>query len=158
MRRRGSRSRAHCSRCNPLLRQPYQPLMMKHVLLGIAAGVSIAAAASDGTLEETFDRTFEVRPGLRFTLENTNGHITVRSWDQAKVRVRAEKRVESRDSEAAHKAFANLKIEPSLAADGLHIVTRYPKRSDGGLFDWLAGTNVSMTVNHEITVPRMMHG
>src|SRR5205809_7277301 len=104
--------------------------MSKTILLGIAA-LALSSAAYATTLEETFDRTFEVRPGLRFTLENTNGHITVRSWDQAKVRVRAEKRVESRDSEAAHKAFANLKIEPSLAADGLHIVTHYPKRSDG---------------------------
>ena len=27
----------------------------------------------------------------------------------------------------------------------------------GGLFDWLAGTNVSMTVNYEVTVPRSMN-
>ena len=97
-----------------------------------------------------------MRPGSNFTLENTNGHINVRAWDQPRVRVVAEKRVESRDADAAKKAFATLKIEPSLAADGLHITTRYPKRNEG-LFDWLAGMNVSMTVNYEITVPRSMN-
>lgn len=130
--------------------------MKKLTLIAIAV-LALAATASATTLTETFDRTFDVRPGANFTLENTNGHMTVRSWDQPRVRVVAEKRVESRDADAAKKAFAELRVEPTLAADGLHVVTRYPKAADGGLFDWLAGTNVSVTVNYEITVPRSMN-
>ena len=129
--------------------------MKKQLLLGIAA-LALAAGASASTLQETIDRTFEVRPGTRFTLENTNGHINVRSWDEARIRVVAQKRVESRDSDAAKKAFAELKVEPVLGSDGLHVTTHYPRRNDG-IFDWLAGSNVSMTVNYEITVPRNMN-
>lgn len=129
--------------------------MTKHILISIAA-LAIAAAAPAATIHETFDRTFEVRPGSNFTLENTNGHITVRAWDQPRVRLMAEKRVESRDDDAAKKAFAALKIEPVLASDGLHVTTRYPKRNEG-LFEWLAGMNISMTVDYEVTVPRSMN-
>ena len=129
--------------------------MKKQLAIAFAA-LAVAAVSHASTLEETFDRTFDVRPGTTFTLENTNGHINVRSWDQPRVRVHAEKRVESRDSDAAKKAFAELRVEPSVSADGVRIMTHYPRRSDG-VFDWLAGTNVSMTVNYEITVPRTMN-
>lgn len=127
--------------------------MKKQILTGLAA-LALAATATAATLQETFDKTFEVRPGSSFTLENTNGHITVRSWDQSRIRVVAEKRVESRDSDAARKVFSELRVEPSVSANAVHIMTHYPRRGSDGLFDWLAGTNVSMTVNYEITVPR----
>jgi DUF4097 and DUF4098 domain-containing protein YvlB len=139
-----------------LLARPYGSDMKKQVLIGIAI-LALAAAASAATLHETFDRTFEVRPGSNFTLENTNGHITVRSWDQPRVRIVGEKRVESRDADAAKKAFAELRVEPAQTSTGLHVTTHYPKRGSDGLFDWLAGTNVSMNVNYEVTVPRSMN-
>ena len=128
---------------------------MRNLILASVA-IAAAATASAATLHETFDRTFDVRPGSNFTLENTNGRMTVRSWDQPRVRIVAEKRVESRDADAAKKAFAELRIEPTLAADGLHVVTHYPAHN-GGLFDWLAGSNISVNVNYEITVPRSMN-
>ena len=130
--------------------------MTKHTALALTA-MAFAAATYAATLEETFDRTFDVRAGSTFTLENTNGHITVRSWDQPRVRVVGEKRVESRDADAARKAFAELRVEPWVSSDGVHIVTHYPRSNDGGLFDWLAGTNISMAVNYEISVPRTMN-
>ncbi len=129
--------------------------MKNHILTALAMAAAVAASAA--TLQETFDRTFEVKSGSSFSLENTNGHITVRSWDQSRIRVVGEKRVESRDSDAARKAFAELRVEPSVNATGVHITTRYPKQNGEGLFDWLAGTNVSMAVNYEVTVPRAMN-
>jgi len=116
----------------------------------------VAAAAAATTLEETYDRTFDVRPGALFALENTNGHITIRSWDQARIRVIGHKKVESRDSNAARQAMAALKIDAIPSAGGLRVTTNYPKRSDGGFFDWLSGTNVSMNVEYDIAVPRTM--
>lgn len=129
---------------------------MKKLLLHAIVALALAASAAASTLQETIDRTFDVRPGARFTLENTNGHINVKSWDEARVRVVAQKRVESRDADAAKKAFGELKIEPVVSADGVHVTTHYPRRNEG-IFDWLAGSNVSMTVNYEITVPRNMN-
>lgn len=128
--------------------------MTRRLLTLIA--LSLATAAHAGTFEERFDRTFDVRPGTSFALNNTNGRITIRSWDQPRVEVHALKSVESRDSAAAKAALAALKIEPTLSADGLRINTNYPRRSEG-LFDWLSGNNVSMNVLYDVTVPRSMN-
>jgi len=127
---------------------------MKRHRLTLPALLLIATAAAGSTLEATFDRTFDVRPGSLFALSNTNGRITIRAWDQPRIRVHAVKRVESRDPDAAKKALAELRIEPTVSADGVKINTIYPRKNDGGFFDWLAGSNVSMNVQYEVTVPR----
>lgn len=115
----------------------------------------VAAAAVGATLDESYDRTFDVRPGALFALENTNGRITIRSWDQPRVRVIGHKRVESRDSDAARQGMTALRIEASPSAGGLRVTTLYPHKNDG-FFDWLAGNHVSMSVEYDVTVPRSM--
>src|SRR6058998_665617 len=129
--------------------------MNRYVLALLALLMTVTSAGAE-TLEANFDRIFDVRPGTLFALNNTNGHITIRSWDQPRVQVHAVKKVESRDPEAARKAMAELKIEPIATADGLRINTNYPRRSDG-FFDWLAGSSVNVNVEYDVTVPRSMN-
>jgi len=128
--------------------------MFKRILL--TAILTIAAAvANASTLDEKFDRTFDVRPGAVFNLSNTNGGITVRAWDQPRIRVRAVKHVESRDGDAARAAMKALTLSITQPNGGLRIDTNYPKHNDG-IFEWIAGTNVNMNVTYEVTVPRSM--
>lgn len=129
---------------------------MKRHLLFLLGVLLSATAAGAATLEATFDRTFDVRPGILFALNNTNGRITIRSWDQPRVQVHAVKRVEGRDSDEAKKALNELKIEPTVTADAVRINTHYPRRNDG-FFDWLAGSHVSLSVQYDVTVPRSMN-
>jgi DUF4097 and DUF4098 domain-containing protein YvlB len=129
--------------------------MHRH-LLALSAVLLTSASAGATTLHGTFDRTFDVRPGALFALDNTNGHITIRSWDQPRVQVHAVKTVESRDSDVARKAFDALKIEPSVTADAVRINTIYPQKNQG-ILDWIAGTSVNMNVEYEVTVPRSMN-
>ena len=130
--------------------------MRKNLMLLFALAL-IAGSAAASTLEENFDRSFDVRPGTLFALNNTNGHINIRSWDQPRIQVHAVKRVESRDSDLAKKAMAALKIEPNVSADAVRIDTIYPRQNGGGFFDWLAGSNVSMNVVYDVNVPRSMN-
>src|SRR5438094_10608494 len=76
----------------------------------------VAAAAVGATLDETYDRTFDVRPGALFALENTNGRITIRSWDQPRVRAIGHTRVASGDADAARQCMAAKRIEASPSA------------------------------------------
>lgn len=117
--------------------------------------ILMAASAGAATFEGTFDRTFDVRPGTLFTLDNMNGRVIVRAWNEPRVRVHAFKRATCRDSQEARKAFDALNIVPTVTADALRIQTKAPRR-DNGLFDWIAGTNVNINVDYEITVPRAM--
>jgi hypothetical protein len=118
------------------------------------AALLTATAASAATLEQTLDRTFDVRPGARVVLDNVNGRVTITAWDQPRVRIRAEQRVESRDADAARKTMAAL-VNVSAADGGLRVHTNYP-RNQNGFFDWLAGTSVQARVLYDITVPRSM--
>ena len=122
----------------------------------LALAMMTAVAAHGETLERTFDRTFAVIPGARFALANTNGRVTLHAWDQPQVRVHALERVRSRDAEEAKKAFAALTIAAASEAGGVKIETRMPQLRGGGLFEWIAGTNVDVNVDYEITVPRSM--
>lgn len=128
--------------------------MLKRLLF--TAILTIAAAqAGASTLDENFDRTFDVRPGAVFALTNTNGGITVRSWDQPKIRIHAVKHVESRDADAARSAMKAVTFALSQPNGGLRIDTKYPKTADG-IFEWIAGTSVNISVTYEVMVPRTM--
>jgi len=48
-----------------------------------------------------------------------------------------------------------LTLVVSQANGGLRIDTKYPKVSDG-IFEWIAGTSVNLSVDYEVTVPRTM--
>jgi hypothetical protein len=128
--------------------------MLKRCVVALLWTV-IAVAANAGTLTETFDRTYDARPGAVLALTNTNGRLVIKAWDQPKIQVHAVKRVESRDADAAKQGLAALKIEVSPANGGLKINTRYPK-NESGIMDWIAGTNLSLSVSYEVTVPRSM--
>jgi DUF4097 and DUF4098 domain-containing protein YvlB len=119
-----------------------------------AALALFAVTASATTLEETFDRTYDVRPGALLSLANVNGHITIHAWDQPRVRIHADKRVEASGG-TAKEALAELKIEVSPSDGGLRVVTRYPKRGDN-FFDWMFGSHVNASVTYDVTVPRTM--
>jgi DUF4097 and DUF4098 domain-containing protein YvlB len=114
-----------------------------------------AVAAGAATLDETFDQTYNVQPGAVFALANTNGRITVHSWDQPRVRIHADKQVRA-SSDVAKQAMAELKIEVTPTAGGLKVITQYPKRGDNGFLGWMFGDNVSASVTYDITVPRNM--
>jgi DUF4097 and DUF4098 domain-containing protein YvlB len=114
-----------------------------------------AAAASATTLDRTFDRTFDVRPGGRVTLDNVNGRVTVTAWNQPRVRVVALQHVESHDSDLAKRTMAGL-VNVNAGASGLRIHTNQPKNTDG-FFSWLAGMSVRASVTYQITVPRTMN-
>jgi DUF4097 and DUF4098 domain-containing protein YvlB len=117
--------------------------------------VFAAATAGAATLDQTFDRTYDVRPGARLVLDNVNGRVIVTAWNQPRIRVRAEQHVESHDRASAQKTMASL-VNVSADANGLRIHTNYPKNNDG-FFAWLAGMNVETRVNYEIVVPRSMN-
>jgi DUF4097 and DUF4098 domain-containing protein YvlB len=116
----------------------------------------LALTASASTLEETFDRTVDVSPGAVLSLANVNGRVTIHAWDQPRVRIHADKKVDA-SSDVAQQAMAQLKIEVSPMAGGVKVLTHYPKQSDGGFFDWMFGTHVNASVSYDVTVPRTMN-
>lgn len=131
---------------------------MRHLtILAAALLLSTAVVANASKLEETFDKTYDMKPGSQLALENTNGRVTISGSNDSRVHIHALKQVESMHGTAATNAMRDLRIEVVPSSSGLKIMTHYPKSSDGGFFDWLSGNNVNVNVTYEISIPTSMN-
>lgn len=130
--------------------------MRKLVLAAMLLAVSTAASAA--SLTETVDRTFNVRPGASVTLKNVNGRITVKAWDQPRVKVVAVKEVDA-DRDDLKNAMKELRVEFVERDGGLSINTRYPNedRKAASIFDWMFGDRIQAEVQYDLMVPRTMN-
>lgn len=129
--------------------------MKRLMILTLGLLLTVSAYAGD-ELTEAFDRTLNVRPGTQFDIENVNGRIQITGWDSAQIRIRATKRVESRDEGNAREAMKALRIDVRQTARGVEVETIHPRKGDAGFMDFLFGTNVNASVSYEISVPRSM--
>jgi DUF4097 and DUF4098 domain-containing protein YvlB len=121
---------------------------MRRTILSFIAVLAIAATASAERLQQSFDRTIDVRAGGAVSIENVNGHVNVNAWDQPRVRIHAVKKASSRD------ALDALAIDIRATGTGVSIVTRTPRGNDSGFLDFLFGNNGSTAVDYDVTVPR----
>jgi DUF4097 and DUF4098 domain-containing protein YvlB len=112
-----------------------------------------AVSASAAEQKETIDRTYDVHPGARLSVDNVNGRVTVTSWDQPRIRVHAEKTASGWDSEDVRTALREVKVDIQARPDGVSVKTVEPDKSFGFL-DFLLGHHVNRAVTYEITVPR----
>jgi len=121
---------------------------MRRLIVSFLATLAIAATASAERLQAPFDRTVDVRPGGSVSVENVNGHITVSSWDQPRVRIHAVKRASSQE------ALDAINIDIRQSGNSLSIVTRTPKSDGSGFLDFLFGNGGNTAVEYDVTVPR----
>lgn len=118
----------------------------------------LGSAANAATLKETVDRTFDVRPGADVKLRNVNGRVTIKAWDQPRVKVVAVKEVETSRNQL-QEAMKELRIEFQPRNGGLSIITHYPNEGEGlsSIFDWIAGDRINAEVQYDVMVPRSMN-
>ena len=121
---------------------------MRRAILSLILTVVFAGTALADRLQESFDRTIDVRPGTAVSIDNVNGRISVTSWDQPRVRIHAIRRAETREM------LDKLGIDIRQNGQGLTIETRMPKRNDSGLLDMIFGSDGNASVDYEVTVPR----
>jgi DUF4097 and DUF4098 domain-containing protein YvlB len=112
-----------------------------------AADSTTAVGETGEELREEFHQTYPLSPTGRISLENINGGVQIKVWDQASVQVDAIKKAyrQNRLNEA--------KIEVNATQENIRIKTEYPYenqnfRSGEGRYDNPA------TVEYSLTVPR----
>jgi hypothetical protein len=109
------------------------------------------------TAEETFKKRIPFRDGGYLELNNSNGSVEVKSWDNTEVEIVAHKRVRAGSRTQAEELMSELKIEVTQSADKIIVETIAPHdlRAGGGFFDWLFGwDHHSFSVEYEIKVPK----
>ena len=113
-----------------------------------------ATAAHATTINEKIDRTFNVAAGSSLSLGNVNGRVTVKSWDQPRVRIIADKRAEASDDDAARNAMKQLKVEIVQSGNAISVETKHPRKNGWNFFDFITGQDVELEVVYEVWVPR----
>jgi len=126
---------------------------MRKLLVTILFSLA-ATAAGAAEVHETIDRTLDFRPGARLAVDNVNGRITISSWNEPRIRVRAEKVASGWDAEDLKTALRELKVEIQPNAGGVTVKTVTPDRGVNGFLDFLFGHHVNAHVTYDITVPR----
>lgn len=121
-------------------RDRYLPLA-----LIVLAVLGAATAWAETTEDERFEQTVAMAPGGRVSLQNTNGHVTVETWNRDEVLISALKKARARGGDDAREILEEIKIRVTESAGGVTIETDLPR---GG---WLHGTSAS--VAYELKVP-----
>jgi DUF4097 and DUF4098 domain-containing protein YvlB len=129
--------------------------MMKgklHYTAAVVCALWVAWAVmgyASGHYEESqhFDQTFSVSGRAQVSLENVNGDVHIEVWDQAEVRVQAEKFASSQE------LLDELETEINAGRNSVRIHTHYPHHRS--FFGWFSsGSREHCKVEYTLTVPR----
>lgn len=108
--------------------------MMAALLLLMAAAVPAGAT----TVTERIEKSFPLKAGAAFSIENVNGDITVESWDKEELSIVAVKTVKGTSEDRAKKDLAALKVLFRTEGSKVIVETDYPQGSFWD-FNWLGG-------------------
>jgi hypothetical protein len=130
--------------------------MKRYWVLGLIlpAAVALAGAVSgDGDKPDDrsdysrrFEKVLDADPRAVFSLDNSFGDVTVKTWDQAKVSITADIRVDARNEKKAAEYGEKIQIEVTPSAERISVKTVYPTRTG-------SGSRLSFSVDYTIVVP-----
>ncbi|HSL54563.1 MAG TPA: DUF4097 family beta strand repeat-containing protein [Pyrinomonadaceae bacterium] len=112
-----------------------------------AADATNAVGETGEELREEFHQTYPLSPTGRISLENINGGVQIKVWDQASVQVDAIKKAYRRDR------LNEAKIEVNATEENIRIKTEYPYENMNFRGDERRYDNPA-TVEYSLTVPR----
>ena len=112
-----------------------------------AADATTAVGETGEELREEFHQTYPLSPTGRISLENINGGVQIKVWDQASVQVDAIKKAYRRDR------LNEAKIEVNATEENIRIKTEYPYENQTFRNDERRYENPA-TVEYSLTVPR----
>lgn len=98
-------------------------------------------------------QTYDWAPGGELSIDNVNGSIQVKSWDQPKIEVRAEKVARAGSSEKARAILATIEITATVRPGRINIETKLPVGTGGGMLSMLLGGAGSTQVKYEVKAP-----
>jgi DUF4097 and DUF4098 domain-containing protein YvlB len=110
----------------------------------VSVALLLFSVAVSAAVKETEEKSFEVDPGARISLENINGDIRITGASGSTVHMVAHKKAGKQEY------LDELEIVVSAEDDYVRIETRHPK-SEGGWFKW--GNDSSGSVSYVLEVP-----
>jgi hypothetical protein len=110
---------------------------LRRSVLAVLASMVLLAPICPGVTRE-FTKTYPLRPGGSFELNNVNGTVRIEGWDRDEVEVRAVKTTPGKES-----LLDRVAIDIESGPTGVSVSTRYPEEE-----------GVEVAVDYVIHVPR----
>ena len=101
---------------------------------------------SEGDYSRTFEKVLEAGPGAVFALENSFGDVSVGTWDQSKVSITADIRVDAASGKKAAEFGEKIRIDVIPSAERISVKTIYPTRAG-------SRSRLSFSVDYTVLLP-----
>jgi DUF4097 and DUF4098 domain-containing protein YvlB len=111
------------------------------VILIFLFALLFLSCAVEAQNQEEFSKVLPLSPQGTFSLKNVNGDVTVMTWKEDKVEIKAVKKTRK-----ASENLAKVKIEVAESPNSVSVDTIYPKRN-----------NTGVSVTYDIKVPEGVH-
>jgi hypothetical protein len=119
-----------------------------------AAGCDVSTHDGDfsidfagGQAQDTWTRTYEIRPGGRFELVNVNGTITAEAKDGGPLEISAQRTAKAMTDESARALLDKVEMREEAGAEKVRVETRQPSLHGMG----------AVSVRYVVKVPRGVH-
>ena len=120
----------------------------------LIAVLALPAAAGAFRLEETWQKSFPVKPGAELVLDNTNGSIRVEAWDAGSIEVTAEIRIKSPSKSKAERLYEGLTFDVESDSARVAVEARLPRLRQDGFIGLVFGQSTAITIRYTVKVPR----
>ncbi|MBN1164125.1 MAG: DUF4097 family beta strand repeat protein [Candidatus Krumholzibacteriota bacterium] len=112
-----------------------------------------ASSLSAYQLNDTWEKTFTVREGSKFILENINGSIAVEGWNRDEIEVYAQIKIKAPSKSKAQKILKRIEFEVDSDSGSLYIKARIPKIRQDGLFSFFGSNRTTVNITYSVKVP-----
>jgi len=104
--------------------------------------------------KEVVKKSFNIGAGGELTLKNTNGKITIETWDREEVLVEAIKKVKADSQKEAQELLEAIEIEMNAHGNELQITTDLQRKSGNGFLGAIFGKHQNVSVTYNLKVPQ----
>ena len=132
--------------------------MKLSILLSLALAAAFTTLSTDASakVREDFEQAIPFSAGGSFEIQNSNGSIHVKTWDEDTVRIEAEKEAKSQDH------LDDIEIVIDGSSDSVSVETVHHRRSNRGKVSYVisipAEADVSVTTANGSVTIKGIHG
>jgi hypothetical protein len=124
------------------------------VVLTVCTVLLLPAVAQAFRLDETWRRSFPVRPGAEFVLDNTSGSIRIEVGAPGSIEVTAEIRIKSPSKWKAERLLEELRFSVDADSSRVAVEARLPRIRQDAFIGLVFGRSTTIAVRYAVRVPR----
>ena len=130
--------------------------LSRWLFLALAGAFTLVSSDASAKVREDFERVIPFSAGGSFEIENSNGSIHIKTWNEGSVRIEAEKEARSQEH------LDDIEIDIAGSGDSVSVETVHHRRHNGGKVSYIisipAEANVTVSTANGSVIIEGIHG